>query len=202
MSEKREECPVEYLEESEELVGYKTKIRRRDAFTVTGYTIIVPPKADSQMIPRFVSDLMADGSYEALAKASSVPPWMLGLGSWDPECEPGGQRHTVCIEETEYTDLRHLSGNHRLHTQRFEACDWMCFEMTDEQLWRDDPYTMLRKLGYRFHLRVGVHFDAYPPDYHQERNPAAELWISVAKLSEACDICSVREACAAMQPFE
>jgi hypothetical protein len=77
----------------------------------------------------------------------------------------------------------------------------MCFEMPNEQLWRDDPYRMLRKLGYRFHLRVGVHFDAYPPGSHLERNPAVELWISVAKLSDACDICSVRAACAGLQPF-
>jgi len=201
MSGKCEKCPVEYLEGSEEIIGYKTKIRRKNAFQITGYTLIVPPQSDRQVTPRFWGDVIADGSFEALANTSSVQPWVLGLGSWDPECEPGGQRYTICIEETEYTDMSHLSGKHPLHTQKFEACDWMCFEMPNEQLWRDDPYRMLRKLGYRFHLRVGVHFDAYPPGSHLERNPAVELWISVAKLSDACDICSVRAACAGLQPF-
>ncbi len=114
---------------------------------------------------------MADGSFEALMKASSVPAWALGLGSWDPECEPSGQRYTICLEETEQTDFSHLAKKHPLHTQRFEGCDWICFEMDGKQLWKDDPYTMLGKLGYRFHLRVGVHFDAYPPGYHPETNP-------------------------------
>ncbi len=202
VSERQDEGAVEYLEGSERTVGYRTKIRRKKAFQVTGYTLIVPPKAEGQLIPRFVGELMADGSLEALAKAAPVRPWVLGLGSWDPECEPGGQRYTVCIEETEGADLGRLSTKHPLHTQRFEACEWMCFEMTDKQLWRDDPYTMLRKLGYRFHLRVGVHFDAFPPEFDKERNPAVELWISVAKASEECEGCGVREECAGIQAFE
>jgi predicted transcriptional regulator YdeE len=204
MSERQEERPVECLEGSEELVGYRTKIWRKDAFQITGYTLIIPANADRQTIPQFVSELMADGSIEELTKASSVPPWGLGLGSWDPECEPGGMRYTVCIEETEHTDLRHLTTKHPLHTQRFEACDWMCFEMNDndDQFWKSNPYTMLKKLGYRFHLRVGVHFDAFPPDFDPEKNMEVEFWISVAKESEECDTCSVREDCARIQPFE
>jgi hypothetical protein len=61
---------------------------------------------------------------------------------------------------------------------------------------------MLRKLGYRFHLRVGVHFDAFPPDFDKGTNPAVELWISVAKASEECEGCGVREECAGIQAFE
>jgi len=201
MSAGREAGPIEHLEGSETIVGYRTKIRRELSFQATGYTLIVPPKAEDPLIPQFVSEVTADGSLEALVAAAPVRPWILGLGSWDPECEPGGQRYTICIQETEHTDLGRLSTKHPLHTQRFGACDWMCFEMTDEQLWRDDPYTMLKQLGYRFHLRVGVHFDAFPPDFHRETNPAVELWISVAKASAECDVCDVREGCAGIQPF-
>ncbi len=145
---------------------------------------------------------MADGSLEALKQASSVSAWLLGLGSWDSECDSeGGFRYTIGVEETEHTDLSRLPTKHPRHTQSFEACDWMCFEMTDKQLWRDDPYTMLKNLGYRFHLRVGVHFDAFPFDHDPETKPVVELWISVTKESEACDICAVREGCAGIQPF-
>ncbi len=42
MSETRKEHSIEYLEGSEEIVGYRTKIRRKEAFTFTGYTLIVP----------------------------------------------------------------------------------------------------------------------------------------------------------------
>ena len=193
--------PVEYLPGSEELVGYRTKIRHKPTFRITGYTRIVPPKAEGAVIPDFVREVMAAGGLEALAATNPVRPWILGLGSWDEACEPGGQRYTIGVEETEGTDLSGLRGGLPLHTQTFEACDWTCFEMPHDQLWRDDPYTMLKQLGYRFHLRVGVHFDAFPPDYDEHTNPGVELWISVAKPSEECDICSVREQCAGIQAF-
>jgi hypothetical protein len=83
----------------------------------------------------------------------------------------------------------------------------MCFEVPQERFdaehfWKDDPYKMLRVLDYRFHLRVGVHFDAYPPDDVEENKWAAEFWISVAKQTKECDICSAREKCGEMQPFK
>lgn len=196
---------VTYLERSEEITGYKVKIMSKPAFSITGYTLIVPPEADAQTVPRFVGELIADGRMDALKKASAVPAWILGLGSWDGECRPGGMRYTMCIEETEHTDLRRLGEQYPLHTQRFEACDWMCFEVPlerfNELFWKDDPYRMLRALGYRFHLRVGVHFDASPPDWDAQKNPDMEFWISVAKETEECEVCPTREDCGRMQPF-
>jgi hypothetical protein len=41
VSGKRKECPVAYPEKSEEIVGHKTKIRRKDTLNITGYTIIL-----------------------------------------------------------------------------------------------------------------------------------------------------------------
>lgn len=65
----------------------------------------------------------------------------------------------------------------------------MCFETTqrklDERLWRDDPYKMMGKLGYEFNTKdysVGLHFDAYPPDYDPETNPTMEFWITVVRV--------------------
>ena len=71
---------VTVLERSKEITGYRVKIMPKPAFQITGYTIIVPPGAEDQMIPRFVADVMADGQLDALKAASPVPPWILGLG--------------------------------------------------------------------------------------------------------------------------
>jgi len=178
---------MECLEKSEEITGYRVKIWKRDAFTVTGYTIIDAPSAR-----KFWDDVIADGRLDKLIKASSVRPWVLGLGSWDPECEKGGQRYTICIEETAHTDFSRLSREYRLFTKEIGASDWMCFEMTldkfFERFWRDNPYKMMKKLGYQFHTRegdysVGLHFDAYPPhlSFPLERNSVIEFWITVIK---------------------
>jgi len=197
---------VTYLERSEKITGYRVKINRKPAFQVIGYTIIIPPKTETQMIPRFVEELMADGRLDTLKKTSPVPVWILGLGSWDEECQPGGMRYTMCIEETEQTNLSCLLEQYPLHRQSFEACEWMCFEVPQERFdtdlfWKDDPYKMLRLLDYRFHLRVGVHFDAIPPDHDEKNNPGMEFWISVQKQDETCDVCSVREECGNILPF-
>ena len=183
---------MEYLEKSEEITGYRVKIRKRDAFNVTGYTIIVPPPLNGTIIREFWNDIVADGRLDKLTKASSVRPWVLGLGSWDPECEKHGHRYTICIEETEHTDFSCLSKEYRLFTKEIGASDWMCFEMTEkeyfERLWRDNPYKMMKKLGYQFHTKegdysVGLHFDAYPPylSFPLEGNSLMEFWITVVK---------------------
>ncbi len=176
---------MEYLEQSEQLVGYKVKVVRRGPFTVVGYTLIVPPDSD-HLIPQFWRDVIADGRLEALKKASTTPPWVLGLGSWDPECEKRGQRYTICIEETEHTDFSQLARADPLYRTTISDSEWMCFELSADtpggKFWRDNPYVMMKTLGYRFYTggeNTGLHFDAYPPGYDAKTNPAMEFWITV-----------------------
>ena len=197
---------VMYLERSRGITGYRVGIMRKPAFRVIGYSKVIPPNSETEMVPRVVGELTADGSLDVLRKATSATSWILGLGSWDEECQPGGMRYTMCIEETELTDLSRIARRHPVHTQRFEACEWMCFEVPRERFisgafWKDDPYRMLRALGYRFHLRVGVHFDASPPDHDEASNWGMEFWISVARETDGCAACSVRGECGRMQPF-
>ena len=194
------------IQNGEEITGYRVKIASKPSFQITGYTIVIPPNDQTAMTSRFVRDVSSDGRLDSLKKASSVPAYIVWLGSWDSECKPGGMRYTACIEETDHTDFSCLLPGYPQHTQRFEACDWMCFEIPQErfdtgQFWKDDPYRMLRVLGYRFHVRVGVHFDAAPPDHDEMKEPCREFWISVAKQTVECDVCPVREECAKIQHF-
>ena len=176
-----------YLDGSEELTGYRVKVMQREAFRVTGYTLIVPPGAN-KMIPMFWDDIISDGRLERLKQVSAVPTWVLGMGSWDEACEKHGSRYTICIEENEHTDISQLSSGEALFSKAIGASDWLCFEMTqqkyDERFWRDNPYKMMKVLGYRFRMddpSVGLHFDAFPPDFDLETNPAMEFWIAVFK---------------------
>ncbi len=124
---------VTYVENAEQIIGYKVKIMPKPVFQVTGYTMIVPPKAAAQTIPPFVAGVTADGRLDALRRASPVPTWILGLGSFDEECHPDEWRYTICIERTERADFRRLAEQYPLHTQRFEKCDWMCFEISQQR---------------------------------------------------------------------
>lgn len=178
---------MDYIAQAKELTGYRVKVIQRPAFQVTGYTLIVPPgKVES--IPRFWDEITSDGRLSALKKASSVPTWVLGLGSWDPECEKHGHRYTICIEITQDTDFSELSQKYPLFTKQIGASDWMCFELTHaiyfERFWQDNPYQMMKKLGYLFNsgdFSIGLHFDAYPPGFDPILKQDMEFWITVKK---------------------
>jgi hypothetical protein len=180
---------MEYLANSIELTGYNVYIRNRPAFVIRGYTLIAAPgrRGDAQ-IRDFWNQVKADGRLDQLKSASSAPPWVLGLGSWDPECPKHGQRYTICIEETEHTDFSTISTQHPLFTMEIGASEWMCFDIPSlqrfDQFWKDDPYKMMQPLGYQFNtggFNVGLHFDAYRPDYEPELRPGLEFWITVVK---------------------
>jgi predicted transcriptional regulator YdeE len=168
--------------------GYATYVIHRPAFKVTGYTLIVPAHADKMLIPRFWDDVTADGRLAALQQACSTPPWVLGLGSWDEACEKHGQRYTICIEATAQTDFTILARRQALFTMEIGASDWLCFKMTqakyDERFWKDNPYKMMKPLGYQFNMdapNVGLHFDVYPPGFDDKLRPEMEFWITVKK---------------------
>jgi hypothetical protein len=179
---------MEYLERSEELTGYRVKIVPREAFRVTGYTLIVAP-ADDVAVPQFWSAVKADGRLAKLIAASSAPTWVLGLGSWDEACEKKGFRYTICIPETPFTDFAPLAQEQPLHSEEIGVSEWMCFEITTQEryfarFWKDDPYRMMKVLGYRFFAGnpgTGLHFDAYPPGYDPVRQPLLEFWITVTR---------------------
>ncbi len=171
------------------IAGYDVRVVRREAFRVAGYTRTVPPGPDdTATIVRFCDEVIGDGRLERLKACSPVPPWVLGLGSWDPECPKHGQRYTICIEETTHADFRRLPEKDCPFTKRIGASDWLCFKMTradyPKRFWQDNPYRMLKTLGYRFHAgtgdySVGLHFEAYPPEYDDSPNARMEFWITV-----------------------
>jgi predicted transcriptional regulator YdeE len=176
---------INYLSESEELTGYKVSVMRREGFTLVGYTLIVQPD-DEKAIPAFWREVTTDDRLERLLQCSLSPTWCLGLSSWDPECPKRGQRYTIGIEATADTDFSALAEDYPLFSKEIGASAWLCFELPSadalDQLWKDDPYRMLKVLGYRFNgdgFGLGPHVDAYPPDYDAETNPAIEFWITV-----------------------
>jgi hypothetical protein len=180
------ESPLQNIDNSLEIIGYRVKIWPRDSFRILGYTRIIPPgPEDGPAIAAFWREVIADGRLAKLQAASAVRLWVLGLGSWDEECPKKGQRYTIAIGETGQTDFSALAKEYLLHTYDADPSKWMCFELNEQQFkerfWQDDPYRMMKKIGYKFNGKVGVHFDAYPPEYDPEKNQNMEFWISVVE---------------------
>jgi hypothetical protein len=179
-----------YLEGSEGTTGYRVWSWRREPFVVAGYTAVLPPGGQEK---GFWDGVVSDGRLERLAASSSVQAWVLGLGSWDPECEPHGWRYTICLEETEYTDFSSLTREEGFFRKEIGASEWLCFETAfgtfPVRFWKRDPYRMLEKLGYAFHTgpgdySIGLHFEGYPPGFVPEPGSPMEFWITVAKAEQ------------------
>ncbi len=182
-----------YLTQSKEKVGYKVRVWHRPAFNVVGFTHRVPANATESFVPEIWKSLKNDGRLQLLSHCTPIRPWILGLASWDSTCEENGYRYTICIEQTSRVDLSSLRGVPDFFIKEIGASDWMHFELTDDlfpqQFWNDNPHKMLSLLGYAFNMRhgdesIGLHFDAYPPDYDPNRNPRMEFWITVREAGD------------------
>ncbi len=182
------------IADSRSLTGYAVKVVHRGSFHVRGYTLVAPPgKRGEAQIPAFWDDVIRDGRLAALRGTSRERPWVLGLGSWDPECPPRGQRYTICVEETAETDFSAVESSCPLYRKAIGESDWLCFETRfgeefPRRFWKDDPYRMMGTLGYRFKTApedysIGLHFEAYPPGFSFGSGPntAIEFWITVEK---------------------
>jgi hypothetical protein len=181
-ADKRGGAQMQYIENAEEITGYKVRIWSRSAFSVVGYTTMVGKEAS---VEQFSKDVSADGRLDGLIRSSKVAPWVLGLGSWDPECEgKGDYRYTICIEETQHTNLTPLEKRYPqypLFRKEIGASDWLCFENFDHG--GPNAYELIKLLGYKFHTGgydVGLHFDAWAPGVVPLSN-TMEFWITVVR---------------------
>lgn len=178
---------MQYIENAEEITGYRTRIWTRAAFAVVGYTAIVGEVVSGKevSVERFSRDVRADGRLDGLIRSSKVAPWVLGLGSWDGECEGrGSYRYTICMEETQHTDFTWLEKHypqHPLFRKKIGASDWMCFENFDHG--GPNAYELIKLLGWKFNSGrddIGLHFDAYPPE-GVASGSTMEFWITVVR---------------------
>lgn len=156
------------IEGSVSLVGYEAELFEKDDFQVIGYSALHKPDTpDFELWER----LRDDGRLDLLIEASSRAE-LFGCSSGDSEATvdlpKGSYRHTVCIEVTTGVDLGPLKSDElfRIH---IPASKWVCFNFTKERFydgrdyrfWGDDPYGMVRRLGFRFNWSVALHMDVF-----------------------------------------
>lgn len=172
------------IPDSLQRVGYEVHVTTRPAFDVVGYTQVLAG-GEERRIPGFWSTLKSDGRLDALKRLAGNKGWLLGLGSWDPDCPQGGQRYTVCVEAAP-SALQELPSHAEAFHKQIGASDWLRFQVASadypQPFWTHNAYRMMQTLGYRFNTRdftVGLHFDAYPIASGGEASKQMEFRISV-----------------------
>lgn len=160
--------PNAILEESINLVGYETELFEKDDFLVIGYSALHQPDTpDFELWER----LRDDGRLESLITASGHKE-LFGCSSGDAKATAGmtegSYRHTVCIEVAKHINIGLLKPD-QLFQMQIATSKWISYNMKKERFyngkdypfWKDNPYGMVKRLGYQFNWKLALHMDVF-----------------------------------------
>ncbi len=161
--------------DSQTLSGYRTRNLKLPAFDLTGFTKIVKSGGEQY-------DAVRNSSRWDLLRRIGDDHTIYGVASHDKECGKDFYRYTMAVKAPverfgvpcPYDDL---------FTLHIKESDWLVFALDSfnkqyGKFWQDDPYAMLKKLGWAFNMRVGMHIDVMAPDFVSD-DGYMEFWMPV-----------------------
>lgn len=161
-------------------VGYPTRCEELPAFDLVGFTKIVESGGE------LYCEARSDGRWEALRNVDGGGQTICGVASHDKACPKGRYRYTLAVRvpAERFGSARELGELYSLHVGESE---WVvfsleCFGSQYGKLWQDNPYDMVRRLGYDFSRAVGLHIDLYAPSYSDDEG-AMDFWMPVVRCS-------------------
>ena len=157
---------VPHTEDGRAQVGYRTTYQELSAFEVTGVTQIVVSGGE------LYGEVRSDGRWEWLKRIAGEDKTIYGVASFDKECSEGRYRYTLGVKAPA-GPLRDAWPDSDLFSIHVRPSGWVVFALEDFAaqygvLWRDDPYALVRKLGWEFNSAVGLHIDAFGPCYESD----------------------------------
>ena len=183
-TEKRKPIQLGYIENSEELCGFKASVIKKGGFTVVGYTQIQPGDTPHE---DFYVELAADGRLERLKALLKPDAPILVYKSYDSECiqvktKTGvwSFRQTVCADVKDINDIDELG---EVFTQKLPSKHWIEFEFPRERIKAMNPHSDVQKLGWKF--SGSGHFDVcYDREIlmtDENKGAVIKFWMPVVK---------------------
>jgi len=161
----REDSPmrISHAEDDRTLTGYSTKYKRLPAFDLTGFTKIVESGGE------LYDKARGDGRWEVLRNIAGDDKTIYGVASFDKECTKGHYRYTLAVKASE-DQVRNANLGDSLFSIHIKESEWIVFTIDSfaaqwGKFWQDNPYNLIKKLGWDFNLVVGLHIDVFPPSY-------------------------------------
>lgn len=156
---------IPQAEDSQAQVGYRTRYQELPAFDLIGFTKIV--KSGGELY----GEVRSDGRWEVLRSIAGDDKTIYGVASLDKDCPKGSYRYTLGVKAP--ADARLPKDLFSMH---IKPSGWIVFELESfvaqyGKFWGDDPYKMIKKLGWDFNSRLGLHIDAYAPSYSSDSDP-------------------------------
>lgn len=166
-----------YLEDSLDLVGFRTRYEKLTAFDLTGFTKTVKSGGEQYGAVR------SDGRWEILRDIGGAGDNVIyGVASSDDQCPSGRYRYTVAVKAPA-GQFAHTPPYGDVFSMHIPESEWLVFELESfaaqyGKLWQGDPYKMIQKLGWDFNADAGIHIDAYAPSYISD-DDCMEFWMPV-----------------------
>jgi len=162
-------------------VPYPTRFVTLPAFDLVGFTAVVASGGEQYDAVR------GDERWGLLRAIGGTDGTIYGVASLDSACPAGRYRYTLAVRADE-TEARAVCPSHDLHRMRIGASEWVVFSLDHfgrqyGAYWQDDPYAMIRRLGWDFNRDLALHLDLYGPAY-QSDDDAMEFLMPVAHRAE------------------
>ncbi|MGF7145515.1 DNA-binding transcriptional MerR regulator [Anaerotaenia torta] len=144
---------------SKEKCGFKASIITKNKFRIMGFTKIITPGSNAS-VP-FTDELMADGRMDILNKyrKPGAPIFTFGSLDMDAQIRGGGHRDSVCLAESDITDVKALI-KHDPYVRTIDASRWLIFELEKGDSFNDHSVCM--KLGYTWNGTISGSFMVWP----------------------------------------
>jgi len=155
---------MSHTEDNKALTGFSTRCERLPAFDLTGFSKIVESGGE------VYDEVRSDGRWEVLRNIAGDDKTIYGVASYDKDAPKGRYRYTLAVKEPTEDRARNAGLGDSLFSIHIRESEWIVFtleNMTTQfgKLWQDDPYNLVKKLGWEFNPVVGLHIDVYPPSY-------------------------------------
>jgi hypothetical protein len=134
-------------------------------------------------------EVRGDGRWEQLRRLGGDDPTIYGVASHDPLAPQGQYRYTVGLRATDIGAELYGKPNpflaQGLFPVRIPASDWLIFRLSFKdlfgQLWQDDPYRLVKQVGWDFNTDANLHCDVFSPLYVKDGEDDFEFWMPVIR---------------------
>lgn len=163
-TENKEAIKTGYIENSENICGYKASLIIKEKFIITGYTKILHSGVTET---DFRNELISDGRLEYIKSNLKEGAPILGFGSFDSECHKykGSYRYTICVDVNDVADIDKFK-TPEMFTKKIPASKWIRFEMSlgvflNKFKVEGRHHQLVKNFGYKFNGPISGHFDVY-----------------------------------------
>jgi hypothetical protein len=161
---------MSHTEDNKALTGFSTRCERLPAFDLYGFSKIVESGGE------LYDEVRSDSRWEVLRNIAGDDKTIYGVASHDKDAPKGRYRYTLAIKESSEYRVRNTDLGVRLFSIYIRESEWIVFElenMTTDfgKLWQDNPYNLVKKLGWEYNPLVGLHIDVFPPSYSSNDDP-------------------------------